>query len=113
MECKEVEPLTVSECLYGSPHRAEIMSPLCLCGAQLSPPTYLDRHSEEASEERGGCEITGERKRRRGRKPKKKSRRGGEEEEPNPQKKGKGGGLEVMCEYDERNEREEKKKKKS
>lgn len=50
VECREAEPLTVSECWYGSPHRAEIMSPLCLCGAQLSTPTYLDLHAEKPAQ---------------------------------------------------------------
>lgn len=36
------------------------MSPLCLRGAQLSTPTYLECHAEEAAQTHGGREIIGE-----------------------------------------------------
>lgn len=38
------------------------MSPLCLCRAQLSTPTYLDCHTEteKPSPERRACEIMGD-----------------------------------------------------
>lgn len=56
--------------MYRGPHRAEIMSPLCLCRAQLSTPTYLDCHTEteKPSPERRACEIMGEYKEGRERK---------------------------------------------
>lgn len=54
------------EQMFGNPHRAEITSPRCLRGAQLSTPTYLDCHTEKRRAERGGCEIMGKGERKKG-----------------------------------------------
>lgn len=77
--------------VWKGPHRAEIMSPLCLCRAQLSTPTYLDCHNEKPSTERRGCEIMGECNGRREEiavemQRERKTWRG-EEEDPSPKKK--------------------------